>query len=56
MRSRGEHGQDVNWSESTGVVAFLTGPAWLLQRVTLPPKGLSEAVPFLDLTIASASA
>lgn len=52
----GEHGQDVNWSESTGVVAFLTGPAWLLQRVTLPPKGLSEAVPFLDLTIAEASA
>lgn len=37
-RSRGEHGQDMNWSESDGRVAFLTGPAWLLQRVTLPPN------------------
>lgn len=39
----------MNWSESDGLVAFLTGPAFAT-------KSLSEAVPFLDPTTASARA
>lgn len=46
----------MNWLGSDGLVVFPTGPAWLLQPVALPPKSLSEAVPFLHPTIASAGA